>query len=72
MSQKTVKEQLSAHQTEIEKLKSEMKDVEGAKTGELAELTAQIEALKQELWQKKDKLMAELNRKMEEMEEKKE
>lgn len=42
------------------------------KTGELAELTAQIEALKQELWQKKDKLMAELNRKMEEMEEKKE
>lgn len=72
LSQKTVKEQLSTHQTEIEKLKSEMKDVEGAKTGELAELTAQIEALKQELWQKKDKLMAELNRKMEEMEEKKE
>lgn len=71
LSQKTVKEQLSTHQTEIEKLKSEMKDVEGAKTGELAELTAQIEALKQELWQKKDKLMAELNRKMEEMEEKK-
>lgn len=62
LSQKTVKEQLSTHQTEIEKLKSEMKDVEGAKTGELAELTAQIEALKQELWQKKDKLMAELNR----------
>lgn len=46
LSQKTVKEQLSTHQTEIEKLKSEMKDVEGAKTGELAELTAQIEALK--------------------------
>ena len=32
LSQKTVKEQLSTHQTEIEKLKSEMKDVEGAKT----------------------------------------
>lgn len=72
LSQKTVKEQLSAHQSEIEKLKSEMKDVEGAKTGELAELTAQIEALKQELWQKKNKYMAELSRKMEELEEKKE
>ena len=43
-----------------------MKDVEGAKTSEFAELTAQIGASRRGFWQKKDKLMAELNRKMEE------
>lgn len=69
MTQSGLREQLLAQENTISSLEQEIDDAKHARTGELAELQAQIEALKKELDIKKDKLMEELNEKKLQMEE---
>lgn len=60
---------LTFNDNEISSLKQTMDDVRHAKTGELAELKAQIETMQNKLREKQEKLMAELSEKKREMEE---
>lgn len=65
---KSVKGELADAMTRLESLKSEMEDVKHAKTGELAEIQAKIEAMKADLEAKKADLMASLQQKKDELE----
>lgn len=62
------KEQLSEREEQLNALRQEIKKVENAETGELAEIKAAIEKMRQELADKKAAMMAELNAKKAEME----
>lgn len=67
-----LKGQLSQQQSLLDELKKQMDDVDGAKTGELAELKREMQALQKKLWKRQEELRAELNQKKAEMEEQKE
>ena len=64
----SVKGELADAETRLESLKGEMEDVRHAKTGELAEIQAKIEAMKADLEAKKADLMASLQQKKDELE----
>ena len=59
---------LEAHKSEIDKLKQEEDDIKHARSGELANLQAQIDALMSSLEAKKSAMMSQLEEKMAEME----
>lgn len=59
---------LESHKSEIDKLKQEEDDIKHARSGELANLQAQIDALMSTLEAKKNSLMAQMEEKIAEME----
>lgn len=72
LSQNDINKKLASKEEDISALTKEIKKVEMNESKELAEIKAKIEAMQQELRQKKEALLAELNSKMEEMEKQKE
>ena len=72
LTTRQLSEQLDDQQQALKDIKAEMDDVKRAKTGDLAEIQAQIEKMKAELQEKQQALMAELDAKKREMEAQKE
>lgn len=66
-----VERKIDTQNDKLEELKKEMEDVNDAKTGELAELQAEIEKMQNELEERKQKMMTVLKEKKAEMEAKK-
>ena len=69
MTVKQAKSALTEHQEALDDHKKRMEDTERCESPELIELKNQIEALKQEMYKKRDALMADLEEKLYEMEE---
>ena len=67
LTEKGLSEKLEESKSEIEKLNQEAENIKDAKSGELAALQAQIDALMATLEEKKQNLMAQLQEKMAEM-----
>lgn len=67
LTRNTLVSALESQEAEKKRLLQEIDDVKNAKTGELAELQAKINALRADLQEKKDALMVELNEKMRDM-----
>lgn len=68
LTQKDVQAKLDEQVSQLNDLKQEMRDVQDAKTGELAEMKRQMEELQAKLEAKKQEMMAELEAKKAEME----